>query len=57
VFAVVLEYCCLTDYKMMITQITDEHMGELKKLQTDFEDKCQKYIDNEKFLKSNIATL
>ena len=56
-FAVVLEYCCLTDYKMMITQITDEHMGELKKLQTDFEDKCQKYIDNEKFLKSNIATL
>jgi hypothetical protein len=51
VFSVVLEYCCLTDYKMMITQITDEHANEIQKLQDDFDLRCQTYIDNEKFLK------
>ena len=25
VFSVILEYCCTTDYKLMITKVTDEH--------------------------------
>jgi hypothetical protein len=57
VFAVVLEYCCLTDYKMMITQITNEHDGRLAAVQKEFDLKIEQFLDNERYLKSNIQVL
>lgn len=57
VFSVILEYCCLTDYKMMITRVLDEHAVELERLNEEFAAKSQKFIDNETILKQNIATL
>ena len=56
-FAVVLEYCCLTDYKMLITNIADEHSRTIEELNTQFDEKCKKFLENETFLKQNIAGL
>ena len=57
VFAVILEYCCTTDYKMMITKINSEHDEHVEQLKKDFDKKCQEFIDNEKNLKKNISML
>ena len=57
VFAVLLEYCCANDYKLMITKITSEHESDIENLKLDFERKCEDFIDNEKILKQNIAAL
>jgi hypothetical protein len=57
VFAVLLEYCCVTDYKMMISKINKSHDEEVKILNSGFSDKQQEYIDNEKILHQNIANL
>lgn len=57
VFAVILEYCCLTDYKMMITQITNEHEEMLAEKQKEFDEKCEQYVEHERYLKSNIQVL
>lgn len=57
VFAVLLEYCCVTDYKMMITQISSQHEQEVEQLKAEFADKLNECFDNEKILKQNIAAL
>ena len=36
VFAILLEYCCRTDYRMLISEISKEHKAELDKLDRDF---------------------
>jgi hypothetical protein len=36
VFAILLEYCCRTDYRMLISEISKEHKTELDKLDKDF---------------------
>lgn len=41
----------------MITKITDEHQEEVTLLHKEFEEKCQKYIDQVNFLKQNIVAL
>jgi hypothetical protein len=41
VFSVILEYCCITDYKMMITKIVDENDKSLRELQDNFDKQCQ----------------
>jgi hypothetical protein len=37
VFSILLEYCCKTDYRMLIAEITKEHKGELESLELDFQ--------------------
>jgi hypothetical protein len=51
VFAVLLEYCCANDYKLMITKITKEHEDDIEDLKSDFDKKCQDFIENERILK------
>lgn len=36
VFAILLEYCCRTDYHMLIQEISREHKEQLEKLDRDF---------------------
>ena len=37
VFAILLEYCCRTDYRMLISEISKEHKTELDKLDMEYQ--------------------
>lgn len=39
VFAILLEYCCRTDYQMLISEISKMHKDELDKLDSDYQNK------------------
>ena len=41
VFAILLEYCCRTDYRMLISEISKEHKLELDKLDRDYQKKAE----------------
>ena len=36
VFAILLEYCCRTDYRMLISEISKEHKSAMDKLDKDY---------------------
>lgn len=56
VFAILLEYCCRTDYRMLISEISKEHKAELNKLDRDYQKKAEEQANNEKVLKENLDT-
>ena len=56
VFAILLEYCCRTDYRMLISEISKEHKAELEKLDKDYQKKAEEQANNEKVLKENLDT-
>ena len=56
VFAILLEYCCRTDYRMLISEISKEHKVELDKLDRDYQKKAEEQANNEKVLKENLDT-
>ena len=41
VFAILLEYCCRTDYRMLISEISKEHKSELDALDKDYQKKSE----------------
>lgn len=41
VFAILLEYCCRTDYRMLISEIAKEQKAELDKLENEYQQKFQ----------------
>ena len=51
-----LEYCCRTDYRMLISEISKEHKAQLEKLDKDFQKKSEEQAANEKVLKENLDT-
>ena len=57
VFSVLLEYCCQSDYRMLISDITKQHEVEIKGLQNSFEAKCEDFLNNERILKQNMEVL
>ena len=52
-----LEYCCKTDYRILIAEITDKHNQQLELIQAKFKEKIQTYIETEKVLKQNMETM
>ena len=54
VFAILLEYCCRTDYRMLISEISKEHKTELEKLDKDYQNKSEEQANNEKVLKESL---
>ena len=56
VFAILLEYCCRTDYRMLISEISKEHKAELEQLDRDYQKKSEEQANNEKVLKENLDT-
>mmetsp|Transcript_32071 Transcript_32071/g.31378 ORF Transcript_32071/g.31378 Transcript_32071/m.31378 type:complete len:124 (-) Transcript_32071:270-641(-) len=36
VFSVMLEYCCQSDYRMLISEITNQHKEEVAKMEMEF---------------------
>jgi hypothetical protein len=57
VFSVLLEYCCQSDYRMFISDITKQHELEIKGLQKGFEAKCGDFLNNERIFKQNMDVL
>jgi hypothetical protein len=41
VFAILLEYCCRTDYRMLISEISKEHKSEIENLDRDYQRKAE----------------
>jgi hypothetical protein len=39
VFSILLEYCCKTDYRMLISEISKEHKDEIDRLEREFQQK------------------
>jgi len=33
VYSILLEYCCASDYRMLISQLSREHQGEMQELE------------------------
>jgi len=57
VFSVLLEYCCQSDYRIFISDITKQHELEIKGLQKGFEAKCEDFLNNECIVKQNMDVL
>lgn len=57
VFSILLEYCCHTDYNMLITKIQNEFEEEKQKLEDRYKKKFQEQADNEKDLKDQLERL
>jgi hypothetical protein len=36
VFAILLEYCCRTDYRMLISEISKENKAEMEKMEKEY---------------------
>ena len=53
VFAILLEYCCTTDYRMLISEINKENKVLLDKLDSDYQYKFNDQAKNEAILKAN----
>lgn len=51
VFSVLLEYCCQSDYRMLISDITKQHEQEIEGLHKEFEGKCEDFLNNERIMK------
>lgn len=56
VFSILLEYCCRTDYRMLISEISKEHKSELENLDREYQKKSEEQANNEKVLKENLDT-
>ena len=52
-----LEYCCKTDYRMLISEISKEHKEEMDRMEREFQQKFNEQAQNEMQLKRNIETL
>ena len=37
VYSILLEYCCRTDYRMLISEISKEHKAKIDKLDKDYQ--------------------
>jgi hypothetical protein len=57
VFSILLEYCCKTDYRMLISEISKEHKEELDRLEREFQQKFNEQAENERRLKNNLEIL
>ena len=56
VYTILLEYCCRTDYRMLISEISKEHKAALEQLDRDYQKKAEDQANNEKVLKENLET-
>lgn len=57
VFAILLEYCCKSNYQMLISKLNEEHRGIIEGLERDFAEHLQKASDSEKHLKDALDGL
>lgn len=53
VFAILLEYCCRTDYKLLIQAIAAEHKIEMENMEKEYQKKFNEQAQNEMVRKEN----
>ena len=54
VFQILLEYCCKSNYQMMVAKISTEHSNRLEEMQQEFFAEIQQLNANEKTLKEQL---
>jgi hypothetical protein len=57
VFSILLEYCCRTDYRMLISEISKENEGRIDELEAKYQAKFQEQANNEKTMKQSMELL
>lgn len=57
VFAILLEYCCKSNYQMLISKLSKEHKEELERIETQFNDHIGRLTENERNLKESLENL
>ena len=57
VYQVLLEYCCKTDYRILLTDLAERHNKELHDIESKYKNDIQEYINNEKILRENMSTM
>lgn len=57
VFSILLEYCCRSDYRMLIQEISLEHKKEMDELERKYQLKFEEQANNEKIIKQNMEIL
>ena len=50
VFSILLEYCCRTDYRMLIQKISEQHKNERDELEAKYASKFEEQANAEKEL-------
>lgn len=51
VFSILLEYCCRSDYKMLVQAITQTHKEEIEQLEAKYQARFEEQANNEKVIK------
>lgn len=54
VYQVLLEYCCKTDYRILIAELTDRHNKELLENERINREKIQKLMNEKRIMKENL---
>ena len=57
VFAILLEYCCKSNYQMLISKLNQQHTEAIDELEREFTEQLSKLNNNEKQLKDSLDTL
>lgn len=57
VFQILLEYCCQSQYKMMIAEITEEHKNQMDAQEDKFEQEIDRREQNERKLRDSVQVL
>lgn len=57
VFAILLEYCCKSNYQMLISKVSEEHRGIVEEMEKEFNDHIAKMTESEKHLKEALDEL
>jgi len=57
VFAILLEYCCKSNYQMLISKLNEEHKEMIEQIEKDFTEHIQKMNESEKHLKDALDDL
>lgn len=57
VFAILLEYCCRTDYRLLIQAIAKEHKDEMDSKEKEFNEKLQQAEANRLIMKENMDSI
>jgi hypothetical protein len=57
VFAILLEYCCKSNYQMLISKLNEEHKEMIENIEKDFSEHIQKMTESEKHLKQALDDL
>ena len=52
-----LEYCCKTDYRILIAELTDRHNNQINLIERTNKERIQQYIDDERIMKQNMQTM